>query len=111
MGAEPANEASVAWHLACRKFLIGLAGFQPLKSEQRFSSYGQKHGRLGTNSRLVERTPAACANWAPGKTKVWGSANQYDVQINLRRMEQFVLVDLCCHSWLEPEVAADRRLQ
>jgi hypothetical protein len=48
--------------------------------------------------------------WAPAKTKVWGSANQYDIQINLRRMEQFVLVNLCCHSWLEP-VAADRRLQ
>jgi hypothetical protein len=49
--------------------------------------------------------------WAPAKTKVWGSANQYDIQINLRRMEQFVLVDLCCHPWLEPGVAADRRLQ
>jgi len=36
------------------------------------------------------------------KTKVWGSSNQYDIQINLRRMEQFVLVNLCCHSWLEP---------
>jgi hypothetical protein len=38
------------------------------------------------------------------KTKVWGFANQYDIQINLRRMEQFVLVNLCCHSWLEPGV-------
>jgi len=48
--------------------------------------------------------------WAPAKTKVWGSANQYDIQINLRRMEQFVLVNLCCHSWLGP-AAADRRLR
>jgi len=48
--------------------------------------------------------------WAPAKTKVWGSANQYDTQINLRRIEQLVPVILCCHSWLEP-VAADRRLQ
>jgi hypothetical protein len=32
------------------------------------------------------------------KTKVWGSANQYDIQINLRRMEQFVSVGLYCDS-------------
>jgi len=49
--------------------------------------------------------------WSRSKTKVWVSANQYDVQINLRRMEQVVLVNLCCHSWPELEVAADRRLQ
>jgi AraC family transcriptional regulator len=35
---------------------------------------------------------------ARAKTKVWGSANQYDIRINHRRMEQLVLVDLCCHS-------------
>ena len=32
------------------------------------------------------------------KTKVWGCSNQYDIQINLRRMEQFVFINLCCHS-------------
>jgi hypothetical protein len=36
--------------------------------------------------------------WDRYKTKVWGSANQYDIQINLRRMEQFVSVGLCCRS-------------
>jgi hypothetical protein len=41
------------------------------------------------------------------KTKVWGCSNQYGIQINLRRMEQFVFLDLCCHSWLEPVVAAE----
>jgi hypothetical protein len=43
------------------------------------------------------------------KTKVWGCSNQYDVQINLRRMEQFVFVNLCCHSWPEPGVAGEMR--
>jgi hypothetical protein len=47
----------------------------------------------------------------PPKTKVWGSANQHDIQINLRRMEQFVSVDLRCQPWLEPGVAAGRRAQ
>ena len=41
------------------------------------------------------------------KTKVWGCSNQYDIQINLRRMEQFVFINLCCHSWLEPGVAGE----
>ena len=41
------------------------------------------------------------------KTKVWGCSNQYDIQINLRRMEQFVFIDLCCRSWLEPGVAGE----
>jgi hypothetical protein len=79
-----------------------------LKPERRVSCYGRKHGRLDCARR--KSLPIFAFIRAPAKTKVWGSANQYDIQINLRRMEQFVLVILCCHSWLEP-VAANRRLQ
>jgi hypothetical protein len=39
------------------------------------------------------------------------TANRHDIRITLRRMEQFVRVNLCCHPWLEPGVVADRRLQ
>ena len=38
------------------------------------------------------------SNGEHAKTKVWGCSNQYDIQINLRRMEQFVFINLCCHS-------------
>jgi hypothetical protein len=41
------------------------------------------------------------------KTKVWGCSNQYDIQINLRRMEQFVLINLCCHLWLRAGVTGE----
>jgi hypothetical protein len=44
------------------------------------------------------------------KTKIWGFPNQYDIQINLRRMEQLVSVDLYCHSWLEPGMAGECEL-
>jgi hypothetical protein len=35
---------------------------------------------------------------ASAKAKVCGTSNQCDIQINHRRMQQFVLVDLCYHS-------------
>ena len=112
---EPANEPSVARHLA-RCDWVRWISVQSLSSVS--VPTAKIHGRLERAEDGFRLSPRRSHSrglhksiWEPGKTKVWGSANQYDIQINLRRMEQFVSVDLCCHSWLEPGVAADRRLQ
>jgi hypothetical protein len=100
--AELANEAFVAQHLARREFRSAWPGislkaaFQFLRKKWTARARSRKAAsdfRCPSHSRGVRESIRA-----PAKTKVWGSANQYGVQINLRRMEQFVLVDLCCHS-------------
>jgi hypothetical protein len=117
MAAEPANEDSVARHLARRELLNDLARYRA-KARGNLSFYAKSMCAVAHAAKAVAdftRSPPCFRGFrksigARAKTKVWGSPNQYDIQINLRRMEQFVLVNLSCHSWLEPGVAGKRDL-
>jgi hypothetical protein len=106
MPAEPANEDSVAWHLARRELLNAwpVIGLKPEEISVFYakSMCAAAHSakRLPLFYALVDRASgdSVIPSGARAKTNVWGSPNQSDIQINLRRMEQFVLVNLCCHS-------------
>ena len=103
MPAERANEDSVARHLARRELLNDLARYRA-KARGNLSFLRQKHVRcseLGeSDSRFYALVDHASADSVipRAKTNVWGSPNQSDIQINLRRMEQFVFVNLSFHS-------------
>jgi hypothetical protein len=60
---------------------------------------------------IADQACADCVKLVPSArtrcyTKVCSPSYEYDIRIDVRRMEQFVLVELCCPlGWPEPGVS------